>query len=108
MTAITFSPAVVEILFNAVPGQFQGSRPEESLPLHRGDDMASAKRIIRKALVEVLQSERASFDERIKAARMLTNLLGLAAKPGNPRNQGAKKNVKGALDLDRILSGIAE
>ena len=43
--------------------------------------MASTKRIVRKALVEILQSERATFDQRIKAARMLTKLLGLANSP---------------------------
>jgi hypothetical protein len=44
--------------------------------------MASTKRIVRKALVEILQSETATFDQRIKAARMLTKLLGLA-EPGS-------------------------
>jgi hypothetical protein len=53
--------------------------------------MASTKRIVWKALVQVLQSEGATFDERIKAARMLTKLLGLA-RPGPCRNHGAEKN----------------
>jgi hypothetical protein len=55
--------------------------------------------------VEVLQSQGATFDERIKAARMLTNLLGLA-NSGNSRNRGAKKKVQGAID--RILSGMTD
>jgi len=68
--------------------------------------MASTKRIIRNALLEVIVSDRATFDQRIKAARMLTKLLDLA-KPGNSRRCSAKKNVQGTT-IDRILSGMTE
>jgi hypothetical protein len=72
--------------------------------------MASTRRIIRKAVLEVLQSEKATFDQRIKAARMLTKVLGLA-KPGNFRgSHGAKKNVQereaSENTIDAILSKI--
>jgi hypothetical protein len=67
--------------------------------------MASTKGIIRKALVKVLESESATFDERIKAAMMLTKLLSLA-KPGSSQSNGAKTNAQGAID--RILSGLTE
>jgi hypothetical protein len=70
----------------------------------RGNDMASTKRIIRKALVEVLQSERATFEERIKAARMLLSL----AKAGNSPSRGAKKKAQVATNLDDILSGMTD
>jgi hypothetical protein len=65
--------------------------------------MASTKRIIRKALVEVLQSEGATFDERIKAARMLTKLLGLAKSTEKQKVQGrtVSKNF-----LDDLLSKV--
>jgi hypothetical protein len=69
--------------------------------------MASTRKIIRKVLVEVLQSEGATFDERIKAARTLTKLLGLA-KPGRCGSQGGKKKVSRATDLNRILSGMTD
>jgi len=43
--------------------------------------MAPTKRIIRKALVEVLQSDEATFEERIKTARMLTKLTIHGQRP---------------------------
>jgi hypothetical protein len=68
--------------------------------------MASTKRIIRRALVEVLQSEKATFEERIKAARMLLCL----AKPSNSRRHASQKDAresKGSKNgLDDILSKI--
>jgi hypothetical protein len=73
--------------------------------------MASTKRIIRNVLVEVLQSAGATYDERIKAARTLMKLLGLA-NPGNPRgSHAAKKTVQGAEPEDRLarlLSGTTK
>jgi hypothetical protein len=67
--------------------------------------MASGKKIIRKTLLEVMQSEQATNDERLKAARLLTKLLGLT-EGGKPRGN-ARKKVTAAKDrLARILSDL--
>ena len=50
----------------------------------RANSMASAKRIIRKTLLEIMQSEKATISERIKAARLLTK-LSTSAETGNSR-----------------------
>jgi len=65
--------------------------------------MESAKRIIRKTLLDVMQSEEATFDQRIKAARMLTKLLGLAKSTEKQKVQGrtVSKNF-----LDDLLSKV--
>jgi hypothetical protein len=47
--------------------------------------------MVRAALVQVLQSQEATCDERIKAARLLTKLLGLAQKGNSHRRRDAKK-----------------
>jgi hypothetical protein len=61
--------------------------------------MASTRKIIRKALVEVLQSEKATIDERIKAARMLTKVLGLAKSTEKQKVQGRTVSKNTLHDL---------
>jgi hypothetical protein len=56
--------------------------------------MAYTKRMVRAALVQVLQSQEATCDERIKAARLLTKLLGLAQPPNPRRERDEKKYMR--------------
>jgi hypothetical protein len=75
-----------------------GTKEEE-----RGNSMESAKRIIRKTLLDVMQSEEATFDQRIKAARMLTKLLGLAKSTEKQKVQGRTVSKN---SLDDLLSKV--
>jgi len=68
--------------------------------------MAYGKRIVRKVLMEVLQSKEASFDERIKAARLLTKLLA-SAKAGNSRPGHAENKLAQKDRLAEILSEVS-
>jgi retron-type reverse transcriptase len=65
--------------------------------------MASTRSTIRKVLVGVLQSDRATYDERIKAARMLMKLLGLAKSTEKQKVQGRTVSKN---SLDDLLSKV--
>jgi hypothetical protein len=64
--------------------------------------MASTKRIIRKTLLELMQSEQATVGERLKAARLLTNLLIST----QTRNRGIESTPKDVWN--DILSEISK
>jgi hypothetical protein len=71
---------------------------------------ASIKRIIRKALPEIIQSRDATTDERLEACRLLLKILASATK-GRPRGRAFAKKVNGeARDqrerMDRLLAGM--
>ncbi len=71
---------------------------------------ASIKRIIRKTLPEIIQSEDATTGERLEACRLLFKILASATK-GKPRGRAfPKKATDGGNDskdrLGRILSGV--
>jgi hypothetical protein len=51
---------------------------------------ASIKRIIRKALPEIIQSRDATTDERLEACRLLLKILASATK-GRPRGRAFAK-----------------
>jgi hypothetical protein len=67
--------------------------------------MAYAKRIVRRVLVEVLESKEATFDERIKAVRLLTKHWG-SAKTGNSRCGQTAKKIAPKDRLADILSDV--
>jgi hypothetical protein len=69
---------------------------------------ASVKRIIRKALPEIIQSRDATTGERLEACRLLLKILASAAK-GKPRGRAFAKKVNSrAKDqrerLDRLIN----
>jgi hypothetical protein len=69
---------------------------------------ASIKRIIRKALPEIVQSSDATTGERLEACRLLLKILASAAK-GKPRGRTFAKKANGeAKDqrerLDRLIN----
>jgi len=71
---------------------------------------ASIKRIIRKALPEIIQSRDATTDERLEACRLLLKILASATK-GRPRGRAFAKKLNGeAKDqrerMDRLLAGM--
>ena len=68
--------------------------------------MKSIKRVMRAALVELIESKTATTGERLKACRMLLK-LSLAPK-GKPRGRPFSKKVDmedPKTRLDRLLSG---
>jgi hypothetical protein len=73
---------------------------------------ASIKRIIRRALPEIIQSKDATTGERLGACRLLWKNLASATK-GKPRGRAFPKKARdGANDsedgLARILSAVSE
>ena len=73
--------------------------------------MASTRRIIRKALVEVIESKTATPGELLKACRLLLK-MALAPK-GKPRGRAFAKKVNAKAKnpqerLERLLSGASK
>jgi len=71
---------------------------------------ASIKRIIRKALPEIIQSKDATTGERLEACRLLLKILASATK-GKPRGRAfLKKATDRGSDsnesLERILAAV--
>jgi hypothetical protein len=70
---------------------------------------ASIKRILRKALPEIIQSKDATTGERLEACRLLWKILASATK-GKPRGRAFAKGVNGEVKdqrerLERLISG---
>ena len=73
---------------------------------------ASIKRIICKALPEIIQSKDATTSERLEACRLLWKIRASATK-GKPRGRAFTKKVSGESEaknseerLARILAGV--
>jgi hypothetical protein len=73
---------------------------------------ASIKRIIRKALPEIIQSKDATTGERLEACRLLWKIRASTTK-GKPRGRAFTKKVSGEGEaknseerLARILAGV--
>jgi hypothetical protein len=71
---------------------------------------ASIKRIIRKALPEIIQSKDATTGERLEACKLLLKILASTTK-GKPRGRAfPQKATDGSNDskdcLERILSAV--
>ena len=73
---------------------------------------ASIKRIIRKALPEIIQSKDATTGERLEACKLLWKIRPSATK-GKPRGRAFKKKVNGDGEaenpqqlLERILAEV--
>ena len=70
--------------------------------------MQSTRRIIRKAMVEIIESRTATPGELLKACRLLEKMA--SAPKGKPRGRGFKKadalSEKPQDRLDRILSEV--
>jgi len=73
---------------------------------------ASIKRIIRKALPEIIQSKDATTGERLEACKLLWK-IGASTMKGKPRGRAFTKKVTGEGEaknsrerLARILAGV--
>jgi hypothetical protein len=73
--------------------------------LDAGNGMAaSIKRIICKALPEIIQSKDATTSERLEACRLLWKIRASATK-GKPRGRGFAKKEDQRERIDRLIAG---